>query len=66
MKKGVSMVRLKKTLFPNDFPDFAPYGLNEGIALARPCKSKLFGLTVIDQGMINATVNTSGDSWPLW
>ena len=66
MNKVVSMVRLKKTLLHTDFPDFAPYGLNEGIALARRCKSELFSLPVINQGMINATVNTSGESKLLW
>lgn len=58
-------------LFEKDLPchrlsDFAPYRLNEGIALARRCKSELFGLHVIDQGMITATVNISEVSWPLW
>jgi hypothetical protein len=62
MKKGVNMVCLKKILLPTGFPDFAPYGLNEGIALARRCRSEFSGLHVIDQGMINAPVNMSAVS----
>ena len=60
--KGSKHGLFEKDLASHRFSDFAPYGLNEGIALARRWRSGLFGLHMIDRGMINVTVNMSAVS----